>query len=538
MQESLEKKTFSRRSFALALGSGAALSSLPSVAYGWRGRPKVYAKVHRDVIIIGSGFGGAVTALRLSQKGIPALMIEQGRRWDQPLAPGERRFSKNLYPDGRAAWLSNKTVIPLGPPLPINKTTGVLQARELAGKTVLNGAAYGGGSIVYGGILVKPEKKAYDLVFPKEIPYEELDRHFETVSSKLKRSSIPEDVLEADCYKHVRVARDQAEKAGLAWELITTGTDWDIVRDELAGKIPGSITQGEAVYGVNSGAKATLDNSYLKEAEATGLLEVRTLHQVQDIGQDEEGLFWIEADELNIDGDVIAKRSYTCKKLFLAAGTVGTSSLLVKAKAKGQLPRLNKEVGRGWGNNGNAYALRLAVNASTGQIQGGPPAFVINQLDHPLTPLNVEHPQLPLPADIFGLLYFSVGITPTRGVFRYEAHNDSISIDWPAHDEGQETVNRALLDTMSQLNAANGGFTTSLLTYLKDRTKDDISYHPLGGCVMGKACDFYGRVKGYEGGLYVNDGAFMPGSAACVNPSLTIAALAERNMEKILAEDF
>lgn len=537
MQESQEKSSFSRRSFALAIGSGAALSALPPVAYGWRARPKVYPTVQRDVIVIGSGFGGAVTALRLTEKGVPVLMIEQGRRWDQPLAPGERRFSKNLYPDGRAAWLSKKTVIPLGPPLPIPKTTGVLQARELAGKTVLNGAAYGGGSIVYGGILVKPEKKAYDLVFPREIPYEELERHFDTVSAKLKRVPVPEDVLQADCYKHVRVAQEQADRAGLPWELITTGTDWDIVRDELAGKIPPSITQGEAVYGVNSGAKSTLDNSYLKEAEATGLLEVRTLHQVQAIGQEETGLYWIEADELDIDGDVIAKRRYTCKKLFLAAGTVGTSSLLVKAKTKGQLPRLNDEVGKGWGNNGNAYALRLAVGTSTGQWQGGPPILVMNQLDHPLTPLNVEHPQLPLGADIFGLLYFSVGITPTRGTFRYDEQSDSISIDWPQYDEGQETVNRALLDTMSKLNEANGGFTTSLLTYLKDRTKDDIAYHPLGGCVMGKASDFYGRVKGYEG-LYVNDGSFMPGSAACVNPSLTIAALAERNMERILAEDF
>ncbi len=535
MQETLNKKSFSRRFFVGAIGGGAVLSTTP--AFGWKAPAKVFPDVHRDVIIIGSGFGGAVTALRLTENGIPVLMIEQGRRWDQPLPPGERRFSKNLYPDGRAAWLSNKTVVPLGPPLPIPKTTGVLQARELAGKTVLNGAAFGGGSITYGGILVKPEKKIYDLVFPREIPYEDLERHYETVSSKLKRSPIPADVLEADCFKHVRVAQEQADRAGIEWEHITTGTDWDIVRDEIAGKIPPSITQGEAVYGVNSGAKATLDNSYLKEAEASGLLEVRTLHQVQDIGVDAEGSYWIQTNELDVDGDVIAKRRYTCKKLFLAAGTVGTSSLLVKAKAKGNLPRLNSEVGKGWGNNGNAYALRLAVNASTGQWQGGPPALVLNQLDHPLTPLNVEHPQLPLGIDLFGLLYFSVGITETRGEFRYDTAKDEITIEWPKEDKGQERINEALLDTMSRLNQANGGVTTSLLTYLKDRVKDDISYHPLGGCVLGKATDFYGRVKGYEG-LYVNDGAFMPGSAACTNPSLTIAALAERNMEDILAKDF
>jgi cholesterol oxidase len=54
---------------------------------------------------------------------------------------------------------------------------------------------------------------------------------------------------------------------------------------------------------------------------------------------------------------------------------------------------------------------------------------------------------------------------------------------------------------------------------------------------MGKACDFEGRVKGYEG-LYVNDGSLLPGASGCVNPSFTISALADRNIQKILKEDF
>ncbi|MCX6129833.1 MAG: GMC oxidoreductase, partial [Proteobacteria bacterium] len=125
----------------------------------------------------------------------------------------------------------------------------------------------------------------------------------------------------------------------------------------------------------------------------------------------------------------------------------------------------------------------------------------------------------------------------TRGCFRYDPSQDKVVIDWPRKDLGQERINQALLDTMERLNEANGGFTTSLLTYLKDTVKDDICYNPLGGCVMGKASDFFGRVKGYTG-LYVNDGSFMPSSSACTNPSFTIAALAERNIETILAEDF
>ncbi|MDE0086820.1 MAG: GMC oxidoreductase, partial [Candidatus Poribacteria bacterium] len=65
----------------------------------------------------------------------------------------------------------------------------------------------------------------------------------------------------------------------------------------------------------------------------------------------------------------------------------------------------------------------------------------------------------------------------------------------------------------------------------------DFTYHPLGGMVIGTACDFHGRVHNYPN-LYVVDGSLLPGSCATANPSLTIAALAERNMETILKEDF
>ena len=64
----------------------------------------------------------------------------------------------------------------------------------------------------------------------------------------------------------------------------------------------------------------------------------------------------------------------------------------------------------------------------------------------------------------------------------------------------------------------------------------DFTYHPLGGVGIGQTTDEYGRVKG-QGRLYVMDGALLPGSCACANPSMTIAALAERNVERIIEED-
>jgi cholesterol oxidase len=521
--------------FSALAGSYAAMQGPEALAF--QAPPKKFPDETREIVVIGSGFGGAISALRLVQAGKAVTIIEQGRRWDQPLPRGTQRFSRNLYPDGRSTWLSPTTVIPLGPRLPIRKTIGVLQGRKLAGKMVLNGAAWGGGSITWGGVMVKPEKHIFERVFPKEISFEELQPHYDEVGRRLNRSTLPADVRDADCYQHLRVAEAHNEKAGIRSEDVATSTDWDIVRQELRGEIPASLTAGEAVYGVNSGAKGGMDRSYLKEAEETGLLEIKTLHRVSSIGRTADGLYRVALEELNEDGDVIALRGILCRKLFLTAGSVSTTSLLVKAKAQGTLPALNDDVGQGWGNNGNAYALRLGIPESTGRVQGGPPSLGLNVLDHPLTPVFIEHPQFPLGIDLRALMYFSIGLTPTRGRFRYVPEKDEVVIDWPKNDEGQELVNEVLLDTLKKLNKANGGWTSSVLTYLREQVKDDICYHPLGGCVIGKACDFYGRVKGYEG-LYVNDGALMPGASGCCNPSFTISALAERNIAEIVAQDF
>lgn len=530
------RRTFVKKSSQLGASAVPALAGVNQALA--TPRPVRSEEEFREVIIVGSGFGGAISAYRLTKAGIAVTMLEQGRRWDQKLAEGERRFSPNLYPDGRSTFLSNTTVVPLGPALPIRRTTGVLQGRKLAGKTVLNGAAWGGGSITWGGVMVMPEERIYAKVFPKEIPFKELLPHYQEVGRKLGRSEMPDDVLEsAPSFEHIRLAREHCEKSDIKWEKISTSTNWDIVRDEIAGRVPASITAGEAIYGVNSGAKGGLDRTYLREAEQSGLLEVKVLHQVQDLKINAAGHYVLEVNELDIDGRVIAIKTFTCAKLFLAAGCVASSSILVKAKAKNHLPNLNDEVGRGFGNNGNAYALRWRLKEKTGRVQGGPPALGINELDNPLTPLFIEHPQLPVGIDIHGLLYFGIGITPTRGTFRYEPESDSVTIDWPKKDEGQAKVNEALLNTLEKMNESTGGSTTSLLTLLRSKVKDDICYHALGGLVIGKATDFYGRVHGYPG-LYVNDSSLMPGSSGCCNPAFTIAALAERNIQEIVESDF
>lgn len=493
----------------------------------------VSTPIEREAIVIGSGFGGAVTALRLCEHGVDTLMLEKGRRWTR--GPGRDTFSPYIYPDGRSTWLSHKTVVPLGPPLPIPRYTGVLEGHDFGNLNVLTGSAYGGGSVVFGGLYVKPPRHLFDQVFPASIRYDDLAPFYDRVDRKVGISQIPSDILGSPYHTHYRVMEKHCERAGIAIDRIHTATDWDIVRKELSGEIPPSVIHGEAIYGVESGAKKSLDDNYLADAQATGMFEARTLRQVADIAIEDDGRYLVFVDRIDERGRALECEAYRCQYLFLCAGSIGTSKLLVRARATGMLPALNDQVGKGWGNNGNVYALRTGIPESTGQWQGGPPSSAIKYYDNPFSPLYIEHPQLPLGLDLHYLLYFGIGIHQTRGEFEYSRWTDRVSLHWPRFFNDQARVNRAMLYTMKQLNDANGGHTSWLIGGPKGY-QDDAVYHPLGGAVLGQACDDVGRVKNYDG-LYVNDSALIPGFTGCANPAFTISALAERNIERVIADD-
>jgi cholesterol oxidase len=533
--EVLKDKSMSRRRFVKASAATGLFTQLEGAALGsWSGA-RTFAPEHQAVIIVGSGFGGAVSALRLTEKGQKVTLLERGQRWT--VEEGKKIFSSLLTPDGRSAWLSNQSPMPVGPKFPVRKYAGVLENKSLGGLQILAGAGYGGGSIVYGGVFVKPKRELYNLVFPKEISYDEMQPYYDIAAEMMGQGQAPEDVIQAESYRHARVMKSEADRAGLITERVDCAIKWDLVRDEVSGKRPASISKGESVMGVNGGAKVTLDMTYLAQAEKTGLLDVRTLHQVKSVGVDADGRYTLEVEEIDVRGNVIAIRPMTCDFLFLNAGVMGTTGLLVKARDTGTLPKLNEHVGDGFGNNGNAYALRLGIKEPVGRLQGGPPIYSIVDINNGITPVYIEHPQLPLGLDVRALMYFSVGINPTRGRFFYDRASDEVKLDWPdAEHNDQSKVNEVLMKNMDQLNRVNGGWTSTVLDNFNRPFNDRAVYHALGGCVMGKATDFYGRVKNYDR-LYVMDGSLIPGSAACTNPSMTITAMAERCIEDILAKD-
>ena len=161
------------------------------------------------------------------------------------------------------------------------------------------------------------------------------------------------------------------------------------------------------------------------------------------------------------------------------------------------------------------------------------PAIGINDDSDANSPVFAEVAPLPTGFENFINLYLAISRNPERGHFEYDANTQKVNLKWGAN-QNQPSVDatRRMFDKMNRAN-----FTHYRRDLFDDgRTfGDNFTYHPLGGCVLGKATDEYGRVKGYNN-LYVNDGALIPGSTG-VNPFVTITALAERNIEEIIKKD-
>ncbi len=480
-------------------------------------------------IIIGSGYGGAITALRLTENGHEALLLEMGMKWE--LTDKHDTFCKMIKPDKRSSWLTNWPNSPITIPFPIKKYTGVLDKIKFDEIDIFAGRAYGGGSIVNGGISLTPKRKYVETIFP-EIDIDALyDKYFPLANKELKVSRIPEDFYnETPYYQYTRKADEQAQTAGLKSEFFSNTYDFDYMQREAKGEVYKSALDGEVIFGNNAG-KFSLDKTYLKKAEETGLLTVKTLRHVKRITLNQAGLFVLKVHKIDTDGSVLKEETYTCEKLFLNAGSVGTSELLVKAKNEGDLPNLNEEIGKYWGPNGNIMTGRNFVDAA-GTKQSTIPVKGIDMWEGYDYKIFAELAPLPLGIETWTTLYLSISDNPERAEFYYDKDTKEVKLSWKK--EQNEYSRKAAELFVNRLNEAAGGTRARLL--FNNGYGDDFCYHPLGGCALGKATDWFGRVKGYKN-LYVNDGSLIPGSAG-VNPFVFISGIAERNMDEILQADF
>ncbi|MFF3618698.1 GMC oxidoreductase [Streptomyces sp. NPDC002467] len=492
---------------------------------------------HVPALVIGTGYGGSVAALRLAEAGVDVQMIEMGMDWVTPGSDG-KVFPKVTSPDYRSFWLRTRTKAPLSNFLgfPIDKDvpkyTGILDAEDFAGITVYQGRGVGGGSLVNGGMAVTPKRANFQSVLPSVDAEEMYGTYYPRANAGLGVGMVDPAWFEtAECYQFSRVGRKHAQRSGFAWTFVPDVYDWDYMKQEQAGTAAKSALDGEILYGNNHGKKS-LNQTYLARAKATGRVTISSLHKVTSVSPTTGGGYTVVIDQLNTTGDTVVTKTVTADRVFFAAGSVGTSKLLVQLKATGALPNLNGEVGKGWGDNGNVMCGRANhMWDPTGKLQSTIPCSGIDNWD--AGGAFAEVAPLPTGIETYASFYLSITKNPNRAEFTWNAATGKADLSWQtAWKQPSIDMAKTIFD---KINAKEGTIYRTDLFGAYKIWNDTLTYHPLGGAVLNKATDNYGRLHGYTG-LYVIDGALIPGNTS-VNPFVTITALAERNIEKIIATD-
>jgi len=492
-------------------------------------------------IVIGSGYGGAVAALRLGQAGIRTLVLEMGRLWDTAGSDG-KIFCNTANPDQRSMWFRTRTEAPLATFLwldVVNKNIspypGVLDRVHFDNMSVYVGRGVGGGSLVNGSMAVTPLKSYFAEQFPTVDADEMYSTYFPRANSMLGVNTVDPTWFEStEWYRFTRVSRKHAQKTGLRTTFVPSVYDFDHMQREAAGTATKSALGQEVIYGNNYGKKS-LDKTYLAAALGTGNVTINTMEKVRSITRASNGSWLLTADRIDNTGAVVETKRYSCTYLFLGGGSLGTSELLVRARDTGALPALNSSVGADWGPNGNTMVGRANyLWDTTGANQSTMPVMGIDDWANTDNPVFAEIAPLPTGLETWVSLYLAITKNPERASFTYDPSTGGVKLGWTA---AQSAVSVAMAKKLfDRINAANSTiYRYDLFGSPSKVFADDFCYHPLGGCVLGKATDNYGRVKGYSK-LYVTDGSLVPGNIG-VNPFVTITALAERTMTRVLAED-
>ncbi|MBX3272210.1 MAG: GMC family oxidoreductase [Sandaracinaceae bacterium] len=510
-------------------GGGGADASVPSDG----GLDASVAIERVRALVIGSGFGGSIAALRLAEADVPVTILERGRRWD--LQDDFDTFTTTQRPDRRCAWMHREPVLPGFPPVSLRGSpyVGLLQRIFGANIDVVCAAAVGGGSLVYSGLMLQPPRAAFESVFPSELSYEEMDTvYYPRVRAIMRPGRLSDRALGAPQYAGARIFIRDAEAAGLDVERVPCAFDFDRIDEELDGAFPfAQATVGDYLYGLNNGAKHSIDRvGYLTMAEATGRVTVRPQHQVVEVGARPEGGYYAIAEVIDENGRPQSVTRFEADALFMAAGSMNTTKLLLKARRDGTLPGLPDSVGQSWGNNGQRILLRGNLSEDTGAEQGGPACIFIHHHDNPEGVIGMEYGPAPIGFEHNCLVHATQGVPERLGSLQLDAMGEVEPVWDRANDA---SAGRAAHHTMQAIMDASEG----AIVTLPGLNDPSITFHPLGGAVMGRVTDTYGRVNGLAH-LYVVDSALIPGSTPASNPFWTIAAIAERCMDTIVAEDF
>jgi cholesterol oxidase len=546
---------------------------------------------HYDAIIVGSGFGGSVTAYRLAEAGKRVLVLERGR----PYPPGS--FTRSPYRARESFW---------DPPRGL---TGMYHYWSFRGIDSLVSAGLGGGSLIYANVFIRKDEHWFVKEDVNDGGYEywpvtraDLDPHYDNVEKIIPLQRYPLDHEPYASTPKTLAFKEAAEANNLEWFLpqlaVTFGNEGrppvpgEAIEEELENLHGRTRTTcqlcGECDVGCNYGAKNTLDYTYLTHAKHAGA-EIQTLCDVRAFQPRPGGGYEVTYRDLTIDPAAPVSVRLTCDHLVLSAGTLGTTELLLRNRAA--FPRLSRKLGTHFSGNGDLLTLLLnatkdgqpriidsgygPVITSTARMPGaedggtgrgfylqdaGYPqhlAWVLHAVSAPKqlwrwrkagfyllknwlqgtpdTDVTAEIADLMLPSELSsgGLPLLGMGRDVPDG--RLFLRNGRLDTDWTrkasdAYFARLRTTSRGFAE------ALGGRFADNPLWFLRRV----ITVHPLGGAPMGRdanegVVDPWGNVYGYPG-LHIADGSVMPGPTG-PNPSFTIAALADRFADQIIDPD-
>lgn len=527
-----------------------------------------------DYVIIGSGFGGSVSAMRLTEKGYSVLVLEKGKRFE------DKDFAKTNWQFWKYLWM------------PAIRAHGILQISILKGVMVLHGAGVGGGSLGYANVLEVPGDETFATpAWNQNVKWgEALKTHYETAKKMLGAARNP------TLWKGDFILREMARERGMAHTFRATdvgayfGEEGVTVPDPyFNGKGPeraGCQHCGGCMVGCRHNAKNTLPKNYLYFAEKNGA-EIRAEVEVTNVRpfdntQGRHSTFNGSRYEITYqDSTKLFKKQEKvyAKNVIFSAGVMGTMKLLLNLRdVKGSLPKLSRRLGQMVRTNSEALLGSVARKSDIDYSKGVSISSIYNYdeitriepvrypdgsslmrfLAAPLIDNDVSIPMRLLKFIWWALIH---PIDFAKAVFLPGwAHNVTILLVMQHADNRMRfQIGRSGFTLFRRAMTAEKEPGYEIAAQVKgshELTRDfsaringiplgslgenllnlPTTAHILGGAPIGKnadegVVDENFAIHNYEG-LYIIDGSIMPANPG-VNPSLTITALAEYAMSKI-----
>ena len=519
-----------------------------------------------DYIIIGSGFGGSVSAMRLTEKGYSVLVLEKGKRFE------DKDFAKTNWQFWKYIWM------------PAIRAHGILQIAILKGVMVLHGAGVGGGSLGYANVLEVPTDETFATpAWNKNLKWGDVLRpHYEVAKKMLGAARNPK------LWKADEVLKQIAEERGMGHTFRATdvgaffGESAVTVADPFfGGEGParaGCRHCGGCMVGCRYNAKNTLPKNYLYFAEKNGA-QVISESEVTDVRPSTFDGSRYEITYQPSTSPFKRKQTVYAKSVIFSAGVMGTMKLLLKLRdVKKSLPNLSPRLGDMIRTNSEALLGSIARKSDINYSEGVSISSIFNA-DEVTRVEPVRYPDgsslmrflgAPLvsdvtnvPARIFKSLtwIFSHPIDYLRTmVFPGWAHNVTILLIMQHVDNHMKfRIGRSPLtlfrrglvaerETDQKIHArvdtghdVTRNFAKRINGVLLGSVTENVfnlptTAHILGGAPIGKdasdgVVDENFAVHNYAG-MYIIDGSIMPANPG-VNPSLTITALAEYAISKV-----